>query len=293
MVDVDPFRPADDLSAAPAHQVPVPGPAPRPLNPKTATKAPGRRPTTGPLFTFPEPPSRRHRTDTTADRPGPSILESAEPPGDLAGIEIGWHAVAPPLPPFGATTPGSGLLLGADHDSQPVAVRLFRLQPTRIALIGGDWAARLIGFRAMGSGAQLLLPSSTEEEWSTVFRLFQNGAGTPLPPSARRPHLAIHDDDQESRTVTKVPWRTDLDVLSDLEDIAAIGSRPYDLVICQRATEQEVAAMTPALHLTEETGYLLTAMEDSMLALLGGGANRYLWTMPTATELELLGPARR
>src|SRR6266550_5382464 len=74
--------------------------------------------------------------------------------GRLHRLRIGSHTASyATVARLGIPTPGTGMILGADRDRQPVQIRFFRPEPTRIALVGEVWAAHLLAFRALALGA--------------------------------------------------------------------------------------------------------------------------------------------
>ena len=89
------------------------------------------------------------------------------------------------------------------------------------------------------------------------------------------------------------PWQTLLTVLPVLSAGTAATLTEAELVALQRLSAEEAAVAAQALQLTEGTAGLLQMLEPDMLALLGGGADRYVWINPTPTETAHLGMPRR
>ncbi|MBC8093055.1 MAG: hypothetical protein H7Y15_14170, partial [Pseudonocardia sp.] len=48
---------------------------------------------------------------------------------------------------------GAGLVIGTNRHSAPVAVQVFRPEPTRAVLVGSHRLAQVVVFRAIGAGA--------------------------------------------------------------------------------------------------------------------------------------------
>jgi hypothetical protein len=65
------------------------------------------------------------------------------------------------------------------------------------------------------------------------------------------------------------------------------------MVIAQQLTAAEAGAVASMLGLSEETVSLLQVMHDDMLALVGGGADRYVWVSTTSVEQHFFGSPRR
>jgi hypothetical protein len=89
------------------------------------------------------------------------------------------------------------------------------------------------------------------------------------------------------------PWQTQLTVLRQLTAHGVSALQDCHLVMLQRLAGAESALAASALRLTDQSGQLLQMMEEDMLALLGGGADRYVWVNPTAIEHQFAGAARR
>jgi hypothetical protein len=65
--------------------------------------------------------------------------------------------------------------------------------------------------------------------------------------------------------------------------------RSCDLVVLQRLDPAEASVAESALQLDPQSAQRLQMLENEMLALIGGGANRYLWLHPTPVELQHMG----
>jgi hypothetical protein len=66
-----------------------------------------------------------------------------------------------------------------------------------------------------------------------------------------------------------------------------------DLLITQRLLPAEAESVQSVLRLDDRDAGLLQHLESEMFALIGGGADRYVWLQQTSVERHVLGPARR
>lgn len=224
----------------------------------------------------------------------------------LHRLRIGWHLAGPEtLRQLRGDSAGTGLILGVDQRRAPVTIRFFRPEPTRVTLVGGVWAQRLIAFRALSLGARVVIMSSHAAawqgfgEWATGRAdrvvLWTDPRPPVVPASAEAPVLVIHE--LEAYGFAPLPertaWQTQLVAVHRLGPENAATLTDCNLLIMQRLTAAEAGIAVPTLGLPAQSGQLLQAMTDDMLALLGGGADRYAWLTPTATELQYHGAPRR
>jgi hypothetical protein len=222
-------------------------------------------------------------------------------------LAVDWRPAARDSSYLDPVTPSvpSGLLLGTDAERGPVVIRLFRDQPTDVVLIGGGWAARLVVMRAFGIGARVLVRSSYQG-WEGFGQTaagqderLRVGRGEPVvPKGAATPHqpMLLVDDLGEGSVESRGPlgpWQTRLTVLRRLTAFGFPLLAEANVVILQRLTTEETSAATAVLGLAGETARLVQMMYDDMLALIGGGVNRYLWTAPTESEVAILGRPSR
>ncbi|MEV4757073.1 hypothetical protein AB0J86_18440 [Micromonospora sp. NPDC049559] len=216
------------------------------------------------------------------------------------------HVFAPvALERFAVPVGPAGLVLGRDSGGATVRLRLFRPEPTRVTFVGGFWAARIIALRCLALGARIVVRAGDPQRW-TALDGAAGGVGDrvwPAPdeqgvlPGAddTRPLLHLYDlgpGDGGARAPLG-PWQTQLTVL---DRIGAAGAPPLaesDLVLLQRLGEPEAALAAAGLNLSPETTPLLQAMHDDMIAVLGGGADRYAWLAATSVERRLFGEPTR
>lgn len=220
--------------------------------------------------------------------------------GRLPRLRIGWHTASlSALSVLGVSSPGTGLIFGADVDQNPVPVRFFRPEPTRITMVGGAWAARLVVFRALALGARILVMTGDPSAWHGLGEQATGQSDRVLVAHGERPvgvHGAAHQPvlvvydlgvSGPSSSPELGPWQTQLTVLRQLDERGVPAVQDAHLVVMQRLALSEAALIASALRLTSQSTQLLQVMEDDMLALMGGGADRYVWTSPTGSERRL------
>jgi hypothetical protein len=203
---------------------------------------------------------------------------------------------------FGADP--AGLVLGRDVQQTTVPVRIFREEPVRLALIGGVWLASLVAFRALAVGARVVVCTAAADRWQPLVRAVQSSdrlavlvGEQPVNVAAAwsSPVLLIDDFGPAGPTQRSnlAPWQTRLTVLPWLTPAGAPVAGSATLVLAQRLTPDEAAAAADLLWLSDETTGLLQALQDDMVALIGGGADRYVWVTPTAVETHFFGAPHR
>jgi hypothetical protein len=224
----------------------------------------------------------------------------------LPRLRVGYHLasegalaalVAPDLP--------TGIILGQDRDQQMVSVRLFRREPTRITLIGGTWLTRLLLMRVLALGARIAIVASQPETWHG-FGQWATGRDdrvvvTPIeaPPvlsgSSQEPILVVYDGDQLSAAALPAlgPWQTQLTILSQLNAYSQPLVQESTVVLMQRLAPAEARIVASALILDDRSEYLIQALRDDMVAMIGGDIDRYVWIAPTSLEQQYLGAPKR
>jgi hypothetical protein len=224
----------------------------------------------------------------------------------LPGLRIGRHvATDSALERIRPSATESGLLLGWDEEKQPVMIRLFRSEATRMTLVGGLWISRVLVFRALGVGARVAIVTSRPEIWQEFGRWATGGDQrvAVLPPDHRLavtassllPVLFLYDGEllAPAQRPDLGPWQTQLTVLRQLTPYGFPAMQEANLVAVQRLAAEEAAAASSALRMSRRASSWLTLMRYDMLALLAGGGDEYLWVTPTPIELERFGPVTR
>jgi|GEM_PF-794944 len=268
----------------------VAAPQQPPFNPFQAT--PPERPAGGNVYA----------TGTTASADAAAGL----PRRPFPRLRIGSHAVNDSTLTM-LRRPGvrTGLVLGVDDGARPVALRLFRPEPTRLALIGGLWAAQLAAFRSLALGARAAVFTSRPEAWQGFVHwacayqgqimVWRPGDQVTVPAGAPAPALLVYDEGPSgaSHPPGLTAWQTQLTVLNELTSYGFATLQDADLVAAQRLTVEESTAAGSILELPRDTVGKLPMLRDDMLALLDDQGEQYLWLCPTGLEQYRLGAPRR
>lgn len=239
-------------------------------------------------------------------RPFGDLDDRAALTGRLPRLRVSSHTVSSgALSRLTVSSPGTGLILGMDVDRRTVPVRLFRTEPTRVTMVGGVWAAQLMVFRALALGARVAVMTADPGTWQGFGERATGQSGRvavihgeqPMAFSAapQQPVLVVHDLGLVGPgTAPELgPWQTQLTVLRRLDEPGVPSMQECHLVILQRLSLVEAALAASALRLSGQSTQLLQRMGDDMVALLGGGADRYVWLTQTGTEQQQIGAPRR
>src|SRR5262249_28604878 len=155
-------------------------------------------------------------------------------------------------PPLG----GAGLMLGVDRNGEPMAVRLFRPEPTRAVLVGGLRLAQLVVLRALALGARVTVQTGRPPAWEPFLRAIRGPAevlslvapGQPVEPdqpaSPLRPHLLVVDSGPVGAPAVpthEAAWRATLLVRDELSAADVDALARADLALLQRLTPAEAA----------------------------------------------------
>jgi hypothetical protein len=235
-----------------------------------------------------------------------SRTATRRPGAELPRLRIGYHvATETALSEFTMAASGTGLVLGHDRDQRMVSFRLFRPEPTRVAVVGGQWLSTVILLRALALGARVAIMSAQPEYWDG-FGAWATGrsdrvAVLPVdrpvipPASAAEPGLLLWDAGLlgPSTPLALGPWQTQLTMLRQLTAYGTPSLQEAAVVIMQRLAEAEAEVAGSVLLLDDATKRLFQVLGDDMVAMLGGQTNRYVWVTPTSAEQHYLGAARR
>jgi hypothetical protein len=203
-------------------------------------------------------------------------------------------------------TATAGMMIGRDRRGQPVVLRIVRAEPTRVVIIGGWWMARVLMFRALGYGARIVVRTANLQPWHEMGQAAgRPGAvveesparpddigATALSPVLRvtdvaAPPLSGPDPDVQR------PWTTTVTLLDRWTpaDIALV--RAAHVTLLQRLGPADVATAEAAWRIGAPAAAQFQAMTDDMLAVVGSGADRFVWLSPTSIEQRFFGPATR
>lgn len=208
------------------------------------------------------------------------------------------------LQSLGLLAAGSGLVVGRNRQEKPVALRLFRSEPTRLALIGGVRCAQLLTLRTVALGAQIYLQTAREQEWDAFLRRSVIGRETasflppntppPTPVSPTQQQLVVVDTGPSTGAGggLDAPWRVILTVRDDLGPWDAEMLTKADAVLFQRLTEPEAALAASTLGLVEAQSWL-TKIHPEMVGLVSRERLQWVMLTMTGTERSLIGSASR
>jgi type VII secretion protein EccE len=204
---------------------------------------------------------------------------------------------------FAAAGP-AGVVVGRDHPGTVAPVRLLRPQPTRVALVGGYWAARLVVLRCLAAGALVEVVTASPARWAGLaenagvgarFRLLQTGEIAPplIPLGSARPVVQVNDGGRSMERPDLGAWHTSMTIVTTLTSNTAAALADANIVMLQRLSPQEADACVTALRLPPETATRLQQLHDDMVVVVTAGELHYLWWATTSVENDLLGAARR
>jgi len=225
--------------------------------------------------------------------------------GRMARLHIGWHTASiDAVSLVGVSATGTGLLVGTDRRQRGIPVRFFRPEPTRIALVGGDWVAAVLVYRALALGAVVSVWTDDPHRWREFADRTTGGSGrivvnpahvTHPPATAQQPLLFVTDDAAlGSADPSELgPWCTEFTVLRRLDERGVPVLQDSHLVIAQRLGSGESAIAASALRITGSALAPLQQVDDETVALLDPSGHRYLRISPTDIERGYTGSARR
>jgi type VII secretion protein EccE len=195
-----------------------------------------------------------------------------------------------------------GVVLGLNRRSEPVAVRLFRPEPTQATLLGGLPCARLLALRAIAVGARVIVHSGRPHDWEPFLRgldgrgdalvvLATGRSAEPVPATPLRPTLSIDDTGTPGNVpAPDAPWCSTLLVrqaptASDVEALPGV-----DLVLLQPLGPVEAAIVGRVLGLGGAADWLTRIRPDMVAVVAGRRSLRWALLSPTAGEERLAGP---
>lgn len=225
----------------------------------------------------------------------------------IDALGAGRHIATPRALELLATpAPPAGLVIGRDAERKPVVVPMFRPEPTRAALVGGLWAAKIVVFRALALGARVAVCTVRPREWEGLGRaatgrddrlaVLAGDRPVTVDANPHSPALYVYDVGDHGTATTPVlgPWRTQLTVLPRLTVYGSQAVEDAHLSILQRLHPDEAPAATTSLRVNSDNLRLLQMMYDDMVAVVRDGVpERFVWSTPTSHETRLFGNPHR
>jgi len=200
-----------------------------------------------------------------------------------------------PTAPTLAALPTAGLVCGVDRHDQPVLVRLFRPEPTRVLLAGGVPTARLLVLRALALGAHIQICTSRPEAWDGFARAasppgtpIEVNAVSPTTATARRPLLTVVDTGAISAPVAEGAWRTTMLIRDQLTSVDTGALARADLAVLPPLPAESATLAGTALGLGAAAPWL-TRIRSDMVALVSRRTVRWAALSVTPTERQLAG----
>lgn len=198
---------------------------------------------------------------------------------------------APPQP--------AGVRIGMRRD-RPVALRLFRPQGTRVAVLAGAVPAQVLAMRAASVGATVRVQSPRPQAWGPVLRHGANvsiappGAGLPPPGMLHAPVLVVDDRPTEVGGLGDAgPWQCRLDIraLMAPSDLGAVAHA--DVLVVGQVSAAVADALAATMGLPMSLIGQLTALGPGSVALVARGAIMYVTLDPSRDEGQLLAQGSR
>ncbi|GIJ67871.1 hypothetical protein Voc01_027880 [Virgisporangium ochraceum] len=223
----------------------------------------------------------------------------------LPSLRVGAHTASDgALALLGVPLPGAGMVLGYDIDAATASIRLFRPEPTRVALVGGEWAFHVLALRALALGARVAVFTATPERWEGFGEWATGRAGRVatfppdqaviVPASAHEPALLLYDVGLTGApSMTPLgPWQTRLTVLRQLTTYGVPTLQESSVVMAQRLSKAEADLISSTMRLSSEAGAWMQTLTDDGLAVLVGGEERFVRLTLADVEKQLGSPQR-
>jgi len=243
-------------------------------------------------------PPPRPRGTVYQSAPWQSPAAGRRPGRGLPALRVGTHTASATaldlLAPKGST---AGLLLGRDRERRPVAVRLVRPDPTRMAVVGSDWPVRILAFRALALGIRVDVFTTNQERWRG-FGEWATGSGGRMrvhPPDGEavvvEPTLSVYDTGPLGPGVPPEPgpWQTRLTLLRGLTGYGVPVLQEARVALVQRLSAAEAEIVGRTFRMPGPQTLALQAIEPEVVAMVGPASVREVWLTPTAIERRHLG----
>lgn len=203
-------------------------------------------------------------------------------PGAFLAIAAGGVAIGPQA--------------GGEDDGCPVAVPFFAADgATRTTVVGDPLLHRLLGLRALGSGARLQVVTSRPGPWLKLRRLAEQadrmtvvrpGKQPPADGTRADPWMLI-DDTGSPAVVASRPWLAVVTALSESAEPPAILPG-HDAIVLQRSSPRLAASLVSSLDLPQQAARSLQAIPDGLVAVARPGRIRFARLVPADAERSIL-----
>jgi hypothetical protein len=221
--------------------------------------------------------------------------------------DTGMRTGAPALAALDLPVGGAGLMMGVNRHDEPTTVRLFRPEPTRVALFGGLRYAELVVLRALALGGRVVVQTGRPQAWEPFVRGVSGpgdalGIAPPnrpleLPPaSPLQPQLVLVDVGPVGAMgvpVVEAAWRATLVLRDDLAPHDADILARADLVMVPPLSAPEAEIAGNALGLSQLADHLPRIRPDMVGVVVGRRTLRWTLLSPTPIEQQLIGQLGR
>lgn len=199
---------------------------------------------------------------------------------------------------------GAGVVIGVDRHGAPLALRLFRSEPTSVVLVGSVGLAQLLAFRALAVGASIAVQTGRPAEWGAfarpisaahdVLELVPPGAPVDRMGTAQRPFLLISDTGPSVSDADDSPvlWSTTVTVRDELTawDVEPLARADVALLQPLSAAEAALAAATLNVRDVERS---LSRLRSDLITVISHGDVKWAQIVPTPIETQLIGAVVR
>jgi hypothetical protein len=196
--------------------------------------------------------------------------------------------------------PGSGVVIGPQvggkGDGSAVAVTCF-VEPgaTRTTVVGEPLLHRLIGLRALGTGARLQVVTTQPEAWLSLrsaarlgerMIVVRPGTQPPQDGTCGDPWMII-DDTGSPAVVPSRPWLAVVTALGESSSAGAILPG-QDAILVQRCNRETAASIASSLALPPQAERSLLAIPPGLVAVVRSGAISFARLAPDQAEGSVL-----
>lgn len=220
-------------------------------------------------------------------------------PGGHAG---GTHESVPEA--FLSVTVGGvviGPQAGGEDEGFAVAVPFFTADgATRTTVVGDPLLHRLLGLRALGSGARLQVVTAAPGPWLRLRDLAQQvhrmtvvrpGAQVPCDGTRADPWMLIDDTGSPAIAASR-PWLAVVTALGESAEPGAILSG-RDAIVVQRSSRRVATSVAASFDLPQQATRSLEAMPDGLVAVARPGTIRFVRLAPDDAERSILARSMR